>query len=151
MFPHSVGNLLESSNVGTNDQGGQSVLRVAKLGTDLEANLEAALHDALELLIDLFGSPLQASRVLGHFETRDSDTTAVGSLSGGVPDRVMSASSARLEHVDGLLCATHVGSLCDELDASSNEGLGLLLGDFVLSGTRKGNISLGNKSPGALA
>ena len=97
------------------------------LGADSMRGSEDALHDALELIIDLLHRPLEASRVLSHLETGDGNTTTVGGLSGRVPDGVLVAASARLEDVDGLLGAAHVGTLCDELDTSSDESLGLLL------------------------
>jgi hypothetical protein len=41
---------------------------------------ENALHDALQLVIDLLSAPGQASAVLGHLQSRHSHTTSIGSL-----------------------------------------------------------------------
>lgn len=54
-----------------------------------------------------------------------------------------------LEDVDGLLSATHVRALSNDLAASSNESLSLLLGHFVLGGGGQGNVNLVNESPRA--
>lgn len=78
---HGSGDLLETGNVASSDQrwelalGGGDVLLCG-----LETVLEAVLHDVLELLVDLLAGPLDALRILGHFETGDGDTTGVGSL-----------------------------------------------------------------------
>jgi hypothetical protein len=82
---HGGSDLLESSNVGARDQrrqftfGWSSIL----LG-GIKAVVEAGNHDVLQLGVNLFGSPAEALGVLGHFETRDGDTTAVGSFACGI-------------------------------------------------------------------
>lgn len=73
--------------------------------------LTASDHDVLELGVNLLGGPLEAGRVLGHLETGYSDTTGVGSLSGGVvaDTRCLGGggggSAGRLEYLDSLLGA----------------------------------------------
>lgn len=153
LVPHAISDLLESSNVGAHDERRQNALGAlvkAVLGSDLIGGGKDALHDTLELVVDLLHGPLETSRVLSHLETRDGNTTAVGGLSGSIPDGVLAAASARLEDVDGLLCATHVGTLSDESNTGSDESLGLLLGDLVLGCARERNIGLADESPGAL-
>ena len=49
-----------------------------------DTNLEADLHDVLELSIDLLGGPCQPLAILSHLETGDGDTAAVGCLCGRV-------------------------------------------------------------------
>lgn len=54
-----------------------------------------------------------------------------------------------LEGVDGLLGATHVGTLGDELAASVDEDLGLLAGNFVLGSGGESDVDLADVNPGA--
>lgn len=131
---HGLSDLLEASNVAAGNQrrelalGGSNVL----LGS-LEAVLEAVLHDLLELLVDLLGGPLQALRVLGHLKTGNGDTTSVGGLTRSVPDgRALLLLSRGLEDVNGLLGATHVGTLGDELGTLRDESLSLVGRDLIL-------------------
>jgi len=153
LVPHGVRNLFESSNVGAYDKGRQGILGSlvdTVLGADSMGGSEDILHDTLELVVDLLRRPLQTCRVLGHLETGNSNTTAVGSLARSVPNGVLTTASARLEYVDGFLRAAHVGTLSNEFDTCSDEGPGLLLGDLVLRSAWERNIGLGNESPGAL-
>ena len=84
---HRVRNLDESGNVRTSKQTGGYVGTggsvVGPLGSGVEADLVACLHDVLELAVDLLGRPLETLAVLGHLETRDGDTTDVGCLCKG--------------------------------------------------------------------
>lgn len=149
---HGSSDLAETSNVGTGDErrqvalGGSAVL----LG-GLKTVLEARGHDVLETGVDLLAGPAEAGGVLGHLETRDGDTTGVGGLTGGVPDGLgaLVGVTVSFENVDGLLGATHVGTLGDELGADSDEGLSLLAGDFVLGSGGEGNVDLPDVGPGA--
>lgn len=131
---HGSSNLAEASNIGTTDEGRELALgRCKVLLGGAQAVLEAVLHDGLKLGVNLLRGPRQALRVLGHFETGDGDTSGVGSLSGSVPDGLaLLLATVRLEDVNGLLCAAHVGALGDELGARLDESLGLVLGDLVL-------------------
>lgn len=98
--------LNEACNVGTGKKGWKDVARevlprelLASVEADLysttssvkprffegmrrRAYLEAFSHDVLELRVDFLGSPGETLAVLGHLETGDGDTTAVGSLCG---------------------------------------------------------------------
>lgn len=93
---------------------------------------------------------------LGHLESRNGNTTAVGGLSGSVGDGgvavdSLAGSASSLEDVDGLLGRSHVGSLSDDEDTSLDEELGLLARDLVLSGTGEGDVEGLELGPGALA
>lgn len=153
MVLHGLSNLGEASNVGTSDQGRQG----ASGGSDIllggsQTVLEAVLHDALQAGINLLGGPVDASRVLSHLKTRDSDTTSVGGLTGGVPDSGGTGVSLTvgLEDIDGILSGTHVGALGDELAASSDESLSLVTGDLVLGSGGESDVdAAGDVGPGA--
>jgi len=136
MVVHGSSDLLEASNVGTSNEGGEFAFRGGDvlLGS-LEAVLEGSLHDILELLVNLLAGPLEALRVLRHLKTGDSDTTGIGSFSRAIPDSVAAVLPAvSLKDVDGFLGAAHVAAFGNELASSINERLGLLTGDFILSG-----------------
>ena len=141
---HSIGDLNEASNVGSSDQGWELALgRWDVLLGGSETVLESVLHDVLETAINLLRGPGQTLRVLGHLEAGNGDTTGVGSLSRSVPDGIcLLLLAVLLEDIDGLLGATHVGSLSDELAAVGDKILGLLLGNLVLGGARKSNVNL---------
>lgn len=148
---HSLSNLDEASNVATGNKTGE----LALLGLDVllgsvETALKGVLHDLLEAVVDLLAGPGDALAVLSHLETRDGDTTSVGSLSGGVPDgRLALGGALSLEDVNGLLGAAHVGALGDGDDASLDEVLGLVLADLVLRSTRQSDVDLADVDPGA--
>jgi len=148
---HGTGNLDVTRDVGTVDKGRKlSLSDIEVLLGGVEAVPEAALHDASQLLVDLLGGPADTLGVLGHLETGDGDTTAVGSLGWAVPDTVTLAGSAvSLIDIDGLLGGTHVGTLSNELAASGDEILGLLLGNLVLGSRWEGNVDLANVGPWA--
>jgi hypothetical protein len=78
---HGSGDLAEASNVGTGDQAWELAFSWSDvlLGC-LKAVIEAVLHDALELVVDLLAGPLDAGGVLSHLETGNGDTTGVGCL-----------------------------------------------------------------------
>jgi hypothetical protein len=153
LVAHGSSSLAEASNVGTGDQAGELALLGGHilLGS-LEAVVEAVLHDVLELLVDLLGSPGDALAVLRHLEARNGDTTGVGGLAGSVPDGVALALAAvGLESFNGLLCAAHVGALGDELAARLDKRLGLVARDLVLGGRGQGDVDLAGVHPRALA
>jgi hypothetical protein len=78
---HRGSDLGEAGNVGTSNKRWELTLCAWNVFLGgLEAVLESSLHDALELVVDLLAGPLQTSRVLGHLETGDGDTTSIGSL-----------------------------------------------------------------------
>jgi hypothetical protein len=147
---HGLGDLDETSDVGSSNQGWELALgSLDVLLAGLQAVVESSLHDALELGIDLLCGPAQALAVLGHLETGNGDTTGVGSLAGSVPDGlVLLALAVSLEDIDSVLCATHVGTLSNETGTRVDERLSLLLGDLVLGSTRKSNVDL-DVGPGA--
>lgn len=151
LVAHGSSSLAETSNVGTSDQAGElALLSGDVLLGSLKAVVEAVLHDVLELLVDLLGSPGDALAVLRHLETGDGNTTGIGGLAGSVPDGLARLLLAvRLEDVDRLLGAAHVGALGDELAAGGHEGLGLLFGHLVLGGGGEGDVDLADVHPGA--
>lgn len=148
---HGLSDLDEASNVATGNQAGQ----LALLGRDillgrLETSQESVLHDILELVVDLLLSPSEALAVLRHLQTRHGDTTAVGGLSGSIPNSSLAlVLPLGLEQVNGLLSTTHVGSLSNNQDTASNEGLGLSLVDLVLGRRGQRNVHLADVNPGS--
>lgn len=148
---HGLGDLDETGNVATSDQARELALSdLDVLLGGVETLQEAVLHDALESLINLLGGPGETLAILGHLETGDSDTTAVGSLTRSIPDSLaLVLLAVGLEDVDGLLGAAHVGTLGDESAAGGNKTLGLLLADLVLGGRWKSNVDLADMEPGA--
>ncbi|KAH3663997.1 hypothetical protein OGAPHI_004711 [Ogataea philodendri] len=149
---HGLGNLDETGNVGAHDKRWERALvgLGSVSGGSLVTGVEAVDHDVLELLVDLLGGPLDSLGVLGHLQARNGNTTTVGSLTWSVPDSVTnrgSALSLGLEHVDGVLGGSHVGSLGNVLAAGSNKSLGLLARNLVLGGRRKSNVDLSDMDP----
>lgn len=83
MSLHSIRDLDEPSNVRTSEQAGEDTIRellTGPLSPRAQADAEALSHDPLELGVDLLGRPRQTLAVLSHLETRNGDTSAVGSL-----------------------------------------------------------------------
>jgi len=150
---HGLSNLGESSNVGSSNEGRQRALGGSNvLLSGSETVLEAVLHDVLQAVVNLLAGPVDASGVLGHLETGDSDTTGVGGLTGSVPDgsTTLVSLTVSLEDIDSLLGGTHVGALSDELAASGDQGLGLVTGNLVLGSGGKGNVdATDDVGPGA--
>lgn len=158
---HSVGNLGETSNVGTLDQRGEvasgvlvSTVFDALIGIfdgSLDAVLEAVLHNITQLLVNFLRSPVDSLAVLGHFQTGNGNTTAVGSLTGTIPAATIGQLGVKtgvLEDSNSVQIASHVGAFSDETASTSNESLSISLVNFVLSSRGKSNINL-NVLPGA--
>lgn len=147
---HGTGDLDETGNVGTGNQAG--ILALGGLDVLLgrvETLEEGALHDLLELAVNLLLGPGETLAVLGHLETGDGDTTAVGGLARGIPDGLALLLTALvLKDLDGLESAAHVGTLSNELAAGGDKSLGLLLADLVLGGRRESNVDLADVDPG---
>lgn len=156
LVSHGIGDLDETGNVGSGDQGRDGTTR-GELGSSLPTSLVAGDHDVLELCVDLCWSPGESLRVLSHFKTRDGDTTTVGGFTGSVEDDTLlvvqrlDGRSSLFENVNGLLGATHVGTLGDISDTGLDQCLGLLGRDLVLGSGRKGDIGLFDQSPRSLA
>lgn len=151
---HGIGDLDEAGDVGTREERGEDTvgeLFARPLGAGAQADAEALCHDVLELGVDLLSGPGEALAVLCHLEARNGDTTAVGRLSGSVPDTARAGLAGSLEDIDGLDSAAHVGALSDDADASLDESLGLLAGNLVLGSTRERDVDGGDEGPGALA
>lgn len=77
---HCISNLEEACNISTDHH----VAGLAALDGSLEACLEDALHDALELCIDFFKAPVVTDGVLAHLKTGGSNAACVGSLARSV-------------------------------------------------------------------
>lgn len=60
-----------------------------------------------------------------------------------VPDGSATLLAGLLEDMDGLLSATHIGTLGDDANTSFDECPGLLLVELVLSSTREGDVNFG--------
>lgn len=147
---HGLDHLLKSRNVAARHQGWENALgRGNILLGSFESMLETRLHDALEAGVDLAAAPGDAGRVLRHLEARDSDTTGVGGLAGGVPagSTALIGLAVSLEHINGGLGAAHVGTLGNELASGSNQTLGFLAGDLVLSGRRQSGVDVADVQP----
>lgn len=151
MILHSSSNLGETSNVATShERRKHTLLRGGKLQSGLQTILEDRLHDSLELIVDLLRGPGEPGRVLGHLETRNSDTAGVSCLAGCVPDGGGTGVSLTvgLEDIDSGLGAAHVGTLGDELGTGVDESLGFLAGNFVLGCGGEGDVDLSDVHPG---
>lgn len=150
---HGLSDLGETSNVGTgNERRKDTLSRGDILLSSSKAVAEAVLHNLLKTGVNLLTGPVDTGGVLGHLETRHSNTTSVGGLTGGVPDSSGTGVgiTVGLEDIDSLLGGTHVGALSDELAASGNESLGLVAGDLVLGSGGKSDIdAAGDVGPGA--
>lgn len=131
LFAHSVGNLDETSDVGTGDQGRNNT-SLSVLLASLPTGLVTVDHDGLELGVDLLVSPLElfvvlsistqkfvlmtrtyTLGVLGHFKTGNGNTTTVGSLTRGVEadtgvGSVLGRSSGLFEDLNGVKCTAPV-------------------------------------------
>lgn len=150
---HGAGDLDVTGNVGTSDKRRKlSLSDVVVLLSGVKTVPEAALHNSSELLVDSLGGPVDALGVLGHLESRDSDSSTVGSLGRSVPESLsLAGNTVSLVDINGLLGRSHVGSLGEELGTSGDKVLGLLLGNLVLGGGRKNNVDLSEVRPGALS
>lgn len=131
LFAHGVGNLDETSDVGTGDQGRNNT-SLSVLLAGLPTGLVAVDHDGLELGVDLLVSPLElivvfisiysetcsdgatyTLGVLGHFKAGNGNTTTVGSLTRSVEadtgvGGVLGRSSGLFEDLNGVKSAAPV-------------------------------------------
>ena len=71
--------------------------------------------------------------------------------SGSVPNSTGTGLARRLEDIDGLGSAAHVGTLRNDANTGLDECLGFFTGYLILGGTREGDVDGGDKSPGTLA
>ena len=93
-------------------------------------------HDLVQALVYLLGSPSHTHRVLSHLQTRGGYTTGIHSLA---RSEELTCSD---ELVDGLCCTTHVRNLGYAQWLLSQDLVGILAIELVLSGTRQIDISL---------
>ena len=78
LLHHSLGDLLEASDVGT---GNQIVTQTVLLG-GLGGHLVDVLHHLVQLGVDFLGSPDQTLGVLSHFQSGNAHAAGVNSLEG---------------------------------------------------------------------
>ena len=97
--------------------------------------MEDALHDALQLCIDLFEGPAQALGVLAHLQAGGGHAAGVGSLCGSVQNAVCQID------LDGLRGAGHVGAFADDGAAVLDQSLSGLLVDLVLGRAGQGDVA----------
>ena len=108
-------------------------------------SVEDALHDALQLCIDLFEAPAQTLGVLAHLQTGGSHAAGVGSLCGSVQDAVGQVD------LDGLGSAGHVSALADHGAAALHQSLCGLLVDLVLGSAGQGDVAGDSPDLGAVS
>ena len=108
------------------------------------SSMENALHDALQLGIDLFKGPAQALGVLAHLQTGGGHAACVGSLCRSVQDAVGQVD------LDGLRGAGHVGTLAHDGAATLHQSLSGLLVDLVLGCAGQGDVAGDSPDLGAI-
>lgn len=87
--------------------------------------------------------------VLGHLQPRHGHATTIGGLSGSIPDGVAALLPAlRLEKVDCVLGAAHVGALGDDQSTGRHQGLGLVPAHLVLGRARQHDMHVADVDPG---
>jgi len=131
---HGVGDAHEASDVGTLNVVDGTIFLLAVL----DAHVIDVVHDGVEVLIDLFGSPVAVLSVLANLETRGGNTTGVDGLTR------TEGQFSLLEGGDGGGLATHVGNLSNILHAVLDKGLGILLIKLVLEGAGHSDVALHN-------
>src|SRR5690554_8205973 len=90
------------------------------------------LHNALQFLIHLSRSPLQAHGVLTHFKSRYSHTTSVGSLTRPIKDLTMK------EDLNGFRSGSNVGALCPTNPAVASKSRSIPPIQYVRMGPWRG-------------
>ena len=92
-------------------------------------------HDLVQLRVSFLEGPLGPARVLLHLKTRGCNATSVRCLAGRVKD------TRATQLINGLGSGGHICTLRDHLHAVADQGLDALKGEFVLSCTRKCDIT----------
>ena len=129
---HGASDLHEASDIGTLD-----VVDVAVgLFAVLDALLVDAVHDFVESLIDIGGTPAEVSGILAHFEAGSGYTACIDSLAGSVEHLLLD------EEVDGFGGTSHVGDFGHALYTISDELGGIVTIEFVLGGAGERDVAL---------
>ncbi len=92
------------------------------------------LHDAVQAGIDFFGGPAQAHGVLAHFQTRGGHATGVRGLAGCVQH------ASVFKDLGRFVGAGHVGAFGHADHTVLDEGLGVVLVQFVLCGAGQRDV-----------
>ena len=106
----------------------------------LNAHVVDVVHDLVELLVNLGGSPVDVTGVLADLEARGSNTTGIDSLTR------TEGNLSSLDGSDSGGLATHVGNLGNILHAILEKHLGIFLSELVLEGAGHSNVALHNPS-----
>ena len=132
--------LSEHSLCDLHKAGDVSTLHIVDVTISLRAVLDALLvdgrHDVVELLINLLSTPVETDAVLGHLETRSSNTTSVDSLARS--EELLSLN----ECLDSLCGATHVADLDNADRLASQDLLSVLAVELVLDSASHVDLSL---------
>ena len=95
-----------------------------------------AVHDLVQTLIDVGGTPAEVCCILAHLEARSGYATCIDRLAGSVEHLLFD------EEVDGFGRTSHVGDFGHALHTVGDE-LGCIVAiEFVLGGTGKGDVAL---------
>lgn len=132
--------LSEHSLCDLHKAGDVSALHIVDVTISLRAVLDALLvdgrHDVVELLINLLSTPVETDAVLGHLETRSSNTTSVDSLARS--EELLSLN----ECLNSLCGATHVADLDNADRLASQDLLSVLAVELVLDSASHVDLSL---------
>jgi len=129
---HSIGNTHEASEVSTLD----IVDGTVSLTTVFHALSIDVVHDGVEVLVDLFSSPVAVFSVLADFETGGSNTTSVDSLTRTEGD------TGSLDSLDSTGLRTHVRDFSNILHAVSDKLFCILFSKLVLESAGASNVAL---------
>merc|ERR1712238_112841 len=124
-FTHPLDDLFETSNIRT-------LFECATIGRCMIFHLLInARHHIFETSIDLFGFPGETLSILCHFQSRHTDTTRIGGLTGNIND-IVRTEDILSSHIGG-----EVGTFTDSLDTILHKTSGGIPVDFILCRTRE--------------
>ena len=129
---HGIGHLHESCDIRTL----HIVYISVGLGSVFNTCRMDILHDRMQFLVNLFGSPHQTDRVLSHLKTRSGYTTCIRSLTRRVEQFMF------LEDCDCFRSRRHVRTLGNTDTTVVDQSLSLLAVQLVLSSARQSDIAL---------
>ncbi len=129
---HSVSNTHETSEVSTLD----IVDGAVSLAAVFHALSIDVVHDGMEVLVDLFSSPVAVLGILADFKTGGSNTTSVDSLTRTEGD------TGILDSLDSSGLRTHVGDLGNILHAVSDKLFCILFSELVLESAGASDVAL---------
>ena len=129
---HGLGHLEEACDI----RADHEIAGLAALDRGVIAGLVDALHDAVQLLVDLVEAPGQAHGVLAHLQAGGGNTARVGGLAGAVQQ------TRALDEGNGLGRQGHVRALEDRDAAVVDEGLRALCVHLVLARAGMRDVAL---------